>query len=109
MPMTKPWFSRRAGSPSDPAALLTPLHSSLPSGNCNFSKARQVGATKHGITARVPLKTAGTFFFACRLEGHCSAGGMNVKVTIARCASEAIGYVYTACSCCCCCCCVRSL
>ena len=52
-----------------------------------------MGATKQGITARVPLKTAGTFFFACRLAGHCAAGGMNVKVTVARCASAAAGFL----------------
>jgi len=61
-----------------------------------------VGATKQGITVRVPLKTVGTFYLACRLDGHCSAGGMNVKVTVVRCASAAAAFfVHTACRCCC--------
>ncbi len=36
----------------------------------------------------MPLKTAGTTFYACGIEGHCSFGGMNVKVIVATCESS---------------------
>ena len=94
--------ARSGASQLDPAAPLTSVHvCGPPAGKCDFSKARQVGATKQGITVRVPLKAAGTYFFACQLAGHCAAGGMNVKVTVARCASAAAGFVHSARGCCC--------